>query len=102
MFVLDQDPPRTSSRLGSQRSRERQVLDVYSQLHRDYLNRSIFGYIWVYNLLPKWITHTSNVKAFQSGLQQILRNFAGSNIDNWQLALSARISRSSSLLWKII
>ena len=64
MFVLDQDPPRTSLRLGSQRSRERQVLDVYSQLHRDYLNRSIFGYIWVYNLLPKWITHTSNVKAF--------------------------------------
>ena len=67
-FVLDHNPPsRSSSRFGHP-LHDRQVLDRYTPLHRDYLNRSVFGYIWIYNLLPSYVVATSKINIFQSRL----------------------------------
>ena len=59
-------PETTASRAIPRRRRHgRQLQDPYSQLHRDYLNRSLLGYIWIYNWLPEQIVASASVKTFQ-------------------------------------
>ena len=45
-FIRDSNPSRSHPRL-SRRRHSFQVLEVYDGLHRDYINRSVFGYIWI-------------------------------------------------------
>lgn len=97
LFLIDAAPPRRSERRGHC-VHDRQVLDPYEQLHRDYLNRSVFGYIWVYNRLPERAVHAPSVKAFQSHLQDMLKDFAARSASEWELLFSARVPRNTSLL----
>ena len=50
-FVLESSSLQRFTSLGKRRH-GKQLRDEYEMLHRDYINRSIFGYIWIYNLLP--------------------------------------------------
>ena len=59
-FVVDANPPRSHLRRHSF-----QLVDPYNDLHRDYINRSVLGYVWVYNLLPQKIVNSKTVKTFQ-------------------------------------
>ena len=93
-FQFDPAPPRQSTRFGS-RNLDRQILDPYNQLHRDYINRSTLGYIWIYNRLPADITDAPSVRNFQTALQNLLKDHASRNPDNWIQLFSARQSRST-------
>ena len=96
-FQLDPNPPRHSSRLGRP-IHKHQLLDPFEALHRDYINRSVLGYIWVYNLLPDEIVRSTSVKCFQSGLQRILKDMAGSYPDRWANLFTVRQTRNNCLL----
>ena len=49
MFNFDRNVRRTTPR---RRAHRFQIIDATRHLHRDYLNRSTFGYVAVFNLLP--------------------------------------------------
>ena len=49
-------------RLGGRRWHSRHILDNYTGLRRDYLDRSLVGYIWVYNLLDEGLIEAETVK----------------------------------------
>ena len=97
LFTIDPAPPRRSQRLGHC-THDRQVSDPYWNLHRDYLNRSVFGYIWVYNRLPAHVVDAISVKVFQSHLQNMLKDIVTSDSSGWMNLFSAREPRNSSLL----
>ena len=59
-FRLDDTVRRHSLRLGARHNR--QLSDPFRPLGRDYLNRSIVGYIKVYNELPQGIVSMKTVK----------------------------------------
>ena len=93
-FQLDTSGRRFSRRLG--RVHARQVVEPL--LNREYLHRSIFGYTWVYNLLPEQIVQCSSVKTFQGACQDLLKHVASSGYQEWSSTFSARVSRNFSLL----
>ena len=96
-FQLDPTQSRSSARIyGNKHSR--QLLDPFETLHRDYINRSILGYIWIYNLLPSGVVVCDNVQLFQSRCQQILKVLAKTGCLNWAMAFSPRVPRNLSLL----
>ena len=96
-FSLDSTPPRHSARLG-QSTRTHYVKDLYEPLHRDYLNRSVLGYIWVYNLLPDRVVHATTTRNFQTVLQSILKTVADMNNDTWIHMYCPRAPRNLSPL----
>ena len=96
-FQLDPNPPRHSSRLGRP-AHDRQLLDPFEALYRDYINRSVLGYIWVYNLLPEEIIRSTSVKCFQSDLQKMLKDMASSYPERWRSLFSVRQPRNACLL----
>eukprot|EP00973_Karenia_brevis_P010567 1432834-Karenia_brevis.AAC.1 len=63
------------TRLGRNRH-SKQLRNEYELLHRDYINRSLFGYIWIYNLLPESLVECQSVKSFQSQCQKLLQELA--------------------------
>merc|ERR1712110_444462 len=71
-FRVDNVPPG----LRSARRHNRQVIDDYERLHRDYINRSVFGYVWVYNLLPMELVQATSVKIFQQKCHLVLKEMA--------------------------
>ena len=91
-FMKDPEPPVSKTRLGKRRH-HLQLLDLYSSFHKDYLDRSVLGYIWIYNLLPSAVVEARSVKAFQQQLQSILKDLASSNYENWTFTLSPRFPR---------
>ena len=47
---------------------------------KDYLNRSLFGYVWVYNILPASIVNCKTTKDFQKKKLQItLKTYVSSS-----------------------
>ena len=56
-----------------------QVEDATRQLHRDYLDRSTFGYVAIFNLLPECVFQSVEyqwpipVKEFQGNLNKLLK-----------------------------
>ena len=83
-FKLDNTSRRTSPRWNFHRY---QISDVYRNLHRDYINRSTFGYIQVFNLLPDVVFMMEgeqiaiSVKDLQRNLNNLLK-MASFNAEN--------------------
>ena len=88
-FVLD-----NSSQYYGTRSRSRHtryLRDPYRDMGRDYVNRSLLGYIAVYNLLPDFAIEARDVKTFQSRLSRILKDYVRQGNKDWSYLYSARI-----------
>ena len=99
-FKLDITARRTSPRWNIHRY---QISDVYRNLHRDYINRSTFGYIHIFNLLPDAVfimegeTLPISLKDFQRNLSNLLK-MASLNVDNWEELYSSRMPFVSHVL----
>ena len=80
-------PPHTHHTRYQARARHRrQLADPIDGTHTEYLKRSVFGLIKVYNDLPPEIADCTTVQAFQAGLQQRLRGLAAQEMFRWELA----------------
>ena len=72
-----------------------QVIDDTRSIGRDYLDRSTFGYVAVFNLLPECVFHHDeqvmpiSVSAFQTNLNRLLK-LASHELDVWDSLFSAR------------
>ena len=71
----------------------RHLANPYASRPLDIIQRSIFGLIPIYNLLPAPIIKLENVSEFQSSLQKIVKQRAISGQDDWPFSLSPRIQR---------
>jgi len=87
-FQLDTVERRHSLRFG--RRHPWQLRDDYQFLHRDYINRSLLGYIWIYNRLPELLVALKTVRKFQGACQDILKELASSGIPDWANVFSPR------------
>ena len=70
-----------SVRMSPRRQVNRFILeDNFRSLHRDYINRSLLGYVAVFNLLPDWVSDDAeigggaSVKKIQSNLVALLKS----------------------------
>ena len=86
----------STSRVSPRRPLHRyQVIDVTRGLGRDYLDRSTFGYVAVFNLLPECLFHDGEqelpiaVTAVQTNLNRFLK-FASHELDVWDGIFSPR------------
>ena len=76
LFQLDHSAVRSSPRFVKHLF---QVVDATRDLHREYLDRSTFGYVAIFNLLPPVMFHSQEydqpipVKEFQRNLTKLLR-----------------------------
>ena len=80
-----------ANRIGLRRRHSRHLIDTHSGRPLDMYNRSIFGLVRVYNLLPEYLVNLNTVKDFQSGLQGIVKERALRNCNDWELTLSPRV-----------
>ena len=62
----------------------RQLHDPVDGTHTDYLKRSIFGLIKVYNGLPEHVIACTDVKQFQACLQRDLQRLASQRSAGWE------------------
>ena len=63
-----------------------QLHDPIDGTHTDYLKRSIFGLIKVYNDLPEEVVACMSVQSFQARLQQGLGQLALQGVPQWEMA----------------
>ena len=91
-FILDNDTSYPKTRLGSRRH-QLQVVDLYSNYHRDYLDRSMLGYVWIYNLLPADVVESRSVKLFQRKFHWMVKDLASQDYENWSYIFSPRLGR---------
>ena len=91
-FALDEEARgRRTTRLQANRHRL-QLQSHCGGQHTDYLRRSIFGAIDVYNLLPPYIVEEeSDVSKFQARLQDLVLSRALAGCSDWALSLSPRV-----------
>ena len=61
----------------------RQINDVSNGSESRLFNRSIFGLVYAYNLLPQVVVESRNVHIFQRHLQRFLKHAASDNIHDW-------------------
>ena len=85
LFRLSGSSLRSSPRRPSHRF---QVIDATRVLCRDYLDRSTFGYVAVFNLLPECVFHTEDdavfpisVNSFQSNLTSRLKSASNHELE---------------------
>jgi len=74
------------------RRHDRHIFDWMDGHHLDILDRSALGLCRIYNLLPQRIVHITNVKDFQTALQDLLKATARAGCENWQHLYSPRLS----------
>ena len=93
LFKLSGSALRSSPRRPSHRF---QVIDATRVLCRDYLDRSTFGYVAVFNLLPECVFHTEDdavfpisVNSFQSNLTSRLKSASNHELE-WEGLFSPR------------
>ena len=97
LFVRAAAPIRLAGRM-----HDRQLdADMYERMHRDYISRSIFGYIWIYNLLPQFVVNAPSAKIFQKKCQSLLRVVAASGGDEWKALFCPRQPRNHHLLRRV-
>ena len=89
LFNLGEAP----RRIGGRTWHSRYLEDPYSPLMRDYIDNSVLGHVWVYNLLPERVVEASSVAAFQKGCQSLLRERVLR--PDWMDIFSSRIARAS-------
>ena len=92
LFRLDGRFRRTSPRW---QTHEFQVLDETRCLNRDFLNRSTFGYVAIFNLLPSVVFHSVDfdspipVKEFQKNLNNLVK-YVSHDLVTWEFMYSPR------------
>ena len=100
LFRLDGRFRRTSPRW---QTHEFQVLDETRCLNRDFLNRSTFGYVAIFNLLPSVVFHSVEfdspilVKEFQKNLNNLVK-YISNDLDSWEFLYSPRFPLHSHSL----
>ena len=80
-----QDRTRSGARLHS-----RQLPEPSHVGNQDYVRRSLFGYVSVYNLLPEHAVLHRTTTACQSALQTLVINVAKRSSEQWTEVLSPR------------
>ena len=65
----------------------------------DVMDRSVFGLIRVYNLLPQWVVDARTVKEFQGKLQYIVKRREASGCRDWMDTFSPRVPLCGHPLW---
>ena len=70
------------------------VLDVRVPCLSEQTSRSVLGLTPVYNLLPFSLVDLKTVREFQAGLQDLMKQVAASNNDQWQSIFSFHIPTS--------
>ena len=92
LFRFDARERRTSPRW---QVHQYQVLDETRCLNCDFLNRSTFGYVAVFNLLPSVVFHSVEfdspipVKEFQKNLNNLVK-YVSHDLDTWEFMYSPR------------
>ena len=93
LFRLSSSSLRSSPRRPSHRY---QVIDTTRVLGRDYLDRSTFGYVAVFNILPECVFHFEDdavfpisVSSFQSNLTSLLKSASNHELE-WEGLFSPR------------
>ena len=92
LFKLSCSHTRSSPRFPSHRY---QVLDEIRNLNRDYLDRSTYGYIAIFNMLPECMFHCDeqvlliSASDFQSNLNKLLK-IVSHELDEWYGVFSPR------------
>ena len=100
LFKLSSSLSRSSPRRPSHRYL---AIDVTRTLGRDYLDRSTFGYVAVFNLLPECVFHADehvlpiSVSDFQSNLTALLK-LASNDLDGWDSLFCPRMAISYYML----
>ena len=84
-------PPLTHNYPTRRTRHSRHLNDNYrNERHTDTLLHSACGLIGVYNLLPEYVARQATVSEFQSSLQQLVKECAARNNDQWTSLLSPR------------
>ena len=83
-------------RLGGRTWHTKQIHDRFRHLGKGFIDRSVFGYIAVYNLLPQSVVDCRTLKEFQGMCQDLVRERLSS--DAWKMSLSPRLPMSTHLL----
>ena len=97
LFPLSSTPP--PQRYGSTATRSHVILQRHSQqfgerfCRTDTFQRSLFGLVGAYNLLPQDVVDVPSVSLFQAKLQKAVLKAARSNVENWQSVLSGSVIR---------
>ena len=100
LFKLCTSVHRSSPRRPSHRY---QVIDDTRAIGREYLDRSTFGYVAVFNLLPECVFHYDehdlpiSVSAFQSNLNRLLK-LVSHESDVWEGLFSPRTTIHNHVL----
>ena len=93
-FKLDTSSRRTSPRWNFHRF---QLSDEYRELRKEYLNRSVLGYVSIFNILPDAVFVADGdinpipVQDFQRNINNLLK-LASQHVDTWQELYSSRVS----------
>ena len=92
-FTLEEKLPHARTRLGKKREEHgRQLRDPRARTHLNVVRRSALGLVAVYNLLPAKVVQLQEVKDFQRALQELVKERACANCENWHLTLSPRLA----------
>ena len=92
-FTLEEKLPHARTRLGKKRKEHgRQLRDPRARTHLNVVRRSALGLVAVYNLLPAKVVQLQEVKDFQRALQELVKERACANCENWHLTLSPRLA----------
>ena len=89
-FTKAPDTAKVRTRLSHRRHTE-QLVETRSGKFLELVRRSALGLVAVYNLLPGDVVATDSVKEFQRKLQELVRNRAAANCEDWPSTLSPRI-----------
>ena len=81
---------RRSARIAAKRHTKERAVTIEDH-QRCMVERSAFGLVRVYNLLPQQFVDTDSVSLFQSGLQHLVRTRATGGCADWQSTLSPRV-----------
>ena len=80
------------TRLATRRAQHgAQLKDWRERTHLNVIRRSALGLVAVYNLLPPSVVKLTGVKAFQSALQELVKERAVAHCQDWPETFSPRI-----------
>ena len=97
LFPKDLSP--RPQRFGSTATRSHVILQRHDQQfverssHTDVFQRSLFGLIPAYNLLPQGLVDVSSLSLFQQRLQNAVLKAARDDVENWPSILSGKVIR---------
>ena len=82
------EPPRYYTRFQA-RKHNKQLVDRCDGRQPDYLSRSLFGLVRVYNGLPQEAVDCTSISSFQSFLTKVAKSKCEADSDNWEAVFSS-------------